>query len=113
MKKTKKKQTDPKVAFRRSAVWKKLRAKIKKQQKTDFITGNPLTRQYNLHHLDLNPQNYTNIEDESHFIGLNTMSHELVHFVFGDGKNRKDWRNRLKKLEEICLLMEMINDDGQ
>lgn len=40
----KKKTTDPKVIFRRSKEWKNFRDKIKKNQKTDPITGSPLTK---------------------------------------------------------------------
>lgn len=41
---SKKKTTDPKVVFRHSKEWKSFREKIKKYQKTDPITGSPLTK---------------------------------------------------------------------
>ena len=60
----KKKTTDPKVIFRRSKEWHTFREKKRKEQKTDPITGSPLTKQFNLHHLDLDPKHYTDIEKE-------------------------------------------------
>jgi len=106
------KNTDPKVIFRRSKQWKTFRQKIKKNQKTDPVTGSQLVKQYNLHHLDLNPKNYTNIEDESHFIGLNPTTHECLHFLYGDSQRKFDWRKRLKRLEELCILMEQIEQEN-
>lgn len=106
------KNTDPKVIFRRSKQWKTFRQKIRKNQKNDPVTGSKLTKQYNLHHLDLNPKNYTNIEDETHFIGLNPTTHECLHFLFGDGQRKFDWRKRLKRLEELCILMEQIAQEN-
>ena len=40
----KKKTTDPKVVFRRSKEWHTFREKKRKEQKTDPITGSPLTK---------------------------------------------------------------------
>lgn len=109
----KKKTTiDPKVQFRRSKEWHTFREKKRKEQKTDPITGSPLTKQYNLHHLDLDPKHYTNIEKEENFVGLNSTSHEVIHFFFGDSKNKKDWRTRIQRVIEILELMESINNNG-
>ena len=80
--KKKKVTQDEKTKFRRSKAWKELRDKIRDKQKVDPITEKPLSRTYNLHHGDLNPNNYTNISDETHFVGLNSTSHELLHFVY-------------------------------
>lgn len=106
----KKKTTDPKVVFRRSKEWHTFREKKRKEQKTDPITGSPLTKQFNLHHLDLDPKHYTDIEKEENFIGLNSTSHEVIHYFFGDGKTRKDWQTRIKKVVEILELMEELNE---
>jgi len=100
---------DLKTKFRRSKEWKKLRDKVRREQRTDPITGKPLSKTYNLHHLDLNPDNYTNISDESHFIGLNSTSHDLLHFVFGDSRTKKDWRTIIENLIKLCEIMEVLN----
>jgi hypothetical protein len=100
---------DLKTKFRRSKEWKKLREKIKSEQKLDPITQKPLSKTYNLHHGDLNPDHYTDISDETHFIGLNSTSHDLVHFVFGDSRNKKNWREIIARLVKICEWMESLN----
>lgn len=107
---SKQKNTDPKVLFRRSKQWSAFRNNLKKKQKTDPITGSPLSRTCNCHHLDLNSKHYSDISDESHFICLNSTSHTVIHFLFGDGSRRYDWRKRLKRIEEICEVMEQINN---
>lgn len=103
-------KADPKVVFRRSKQWATFRTKIKKSQKTDPVTGSPLAKGFNLHHLDENPEHYTDISDESHFIGLNSTTHTVLHFLWGDGVRRYDWKTRLERLKELCELMDEIND---
>lgn len=107
------KNTDPKAQFRRTKEWKDFRAKIKKNQKKDPITDKPLTKNYNLHHLDLDSNHYTDISNETHFIGLNNQTHDVVHFFFGDGRVKKDWRKRVEKLVEILEIMEELNDNSE
>lgn len=101
---------DKKTVFRRSKEWKEFRIKIRKQQKKDPITGSPLTKNFNLHHLDENPEHYSDISDESHFIGLNSTSHSVIHYIWGDGNRRYDWKKRIQRIVEICSLMDEINN---
>lgn len=100
---------DPKVVFRRSKAWKTFREKLRKKQKKDYVTGSPLSKTCNCHHGDLRPENYSDISDESKFICLNQATHECLHRIYGDGKNRYDWRERIKKLTELCEWMDEIN----
>lgn len=53
---TKKKKTDPKVQFRRSKEWKSFREKIRKKQKTDPITGSPLTKRFQSTSFEFRPK---------------------------------------------------------
>lgn len=101
---------DSKVIFRRSKTWKTFREKLRKKQKTDPITGSPLQKNCNCHHGDENPAHYEDISDESKFIMLNQMSHSCLHFVWGDGNKRYNWKDRLKKLAELCAWMDEINN---
>lgn len=110
---TKSKTTDPKVVFRRSKQWATFRQKVKKSQKKDPVTDSPLTKNFNLHHLDERPQNYTDISDESHFIGLNSTTHTVLHFLWGDGKRRYDWKKRIERLAELCVCMDDINKENE
>lgn len=105
----KKKTTDPKVIFRRSKEWKTFREKLRKKQKIDPITGSPLQKNANCHHGDENPANYTDITDDSKFIMLNQRSHEVLHWAWGDGNKRYNWKERLEKLAELCKWMDELN----
>lgn len=71
-----------KSKFRASAKWKRFRAYMKAKYKKDFITGFPLRKGWNLHHLDLNEDNYENTTNESHFLCLNKQTHETVHNLY-------------------------------
>lgn len=102
-------KADPKTVFRRSKAWKTFREKIRKMQRKDPVTGSPLTKGFNLHHLDLNPVNYTNIEDDSKFIGVNSTTHDVIHYFFGDSQRKNDWRTRLARITEILELMDELN----
>ena len=103
------KKLDNKVKFRRSKEWSTFRNKIKKKQKVDPVTGNPLVKGFNLHHRDFNPKNYEDISDENKFVALNPQTHECLHFIYGSGEHRKDWRTILKRLAEQCELMDYYN----
>lgn len=111
-KKKSKKPSDPKVTFRRSKEWQTFRNTIKKKQKKDPVTGSPLTKGFNLHHLDEDPKNYTDISDDSHFVGLNSMSHSVLHFLWGDAQHRNNWKERIERLKELCELMDSLNTDN-
>lgn len=109
--KIKKKVTqDLKTKFRRSKPWKDLRLKVRKEQRVDPVTLKPLSVTFNLHHLDLNPDNYTEIGHTDHFVGLNSQTHDVVHFFFGDGRIRKDWRSMVERLVAILERMEELNN---
>lgn len=109
--KIKKKVTqDIKTKFRRTKAWKDLRDKFKKEQKTDPITGKILSKTYNLHHGDLNPDHYTDISDTSHFIGLNSATHDVVHFFYGDSRAKKNWKSMVQKLIDILTWMDSLNN---
>lgn len=104
-------KADPKTIFRRSKVWKTFREKLRKMQKKDPVTGSPLMKNCNCHHLCEDPTKYTDISDDSKFICLNSMTHTCVHFLWGDAQKQNDWKTRLQRLKEICELMDEINND--
>lgn len=99
-----------KTKFRSTKAWKEFRARMREKQKTDPVTGAKLTRQSNLHHMDLNEDHYTDISDESHFVFLNNATHKCVHFLFLKSKP-KEWRNRLERLIPILEEMERLNGE--
>lgn len=99
---------DMKTKFRRTQAWKKLRDKIRKEQKLDPVTLKPLSTSYNLHHLNVDPLKYTDISQPDHFLGLNSSTHDVVHFLWGDASKRKDWRSMVIRLIKILRLMDKL-----
>ena len=76
------KAKDAKAKFRQTKEWKTFRIKIaEKQDNKDIITGKPLRKCYNCHHLDMSAENYDQLTEEN-FIALNKQTHETLHFLF-------------------------------
>ena len=93
-----------KAKFRNTAQWKKFRAYMYKLSgKKDALTGMPLRKGWQLHHLDMTPENYKDLNPEN-FCCLNRKSHELIHFLFNYDcdtilKNAKVILQKMKALE--------------
>ena len=69
--------------LRNTKAWKQLRhEKNVEQGGTDPITCGKLTKTANLHHMDLNFENYTHIEDHDKFVLLNKLTHDFVHWIY-------------------------------
>ena len=64
----------------------------------DFVTHKKLRSVYSLHHLDLNPDHYTDISDPSHFENLNSDIHSLVHKIYPYYRKDPEVLERLKGL---------------
>ena len=76
------KNSELKAKFRRSVEWKDFRKHMADlYDNKDAITGKPLRKGWNLHHLDMSLENYKDL-DEDKFIPLNKASHEMLHQVF-------------------------------
>ena len=97
-----------KQKFRASKKWKDFRAKKRKEQEKDPITGAKLGKMANLHHCDLDEAHYEDISNEDNFVFLNKMSHSVVHFFFSR-KDPKRWRSRILNIINILKKMEKIN----
>ena len=102
------KNSEIKNAVRKTKEWKELRAMKLKEQKTDPITGKPIRKGANLHHLCLDVNQYGNLDPER-FVLLNRNSHELLHMTYGDERHRKDWRKIIERLTELCERMDKYN----
>lgn len=100
---------DEKKQFRNSAAWKNFRLTKFAEQKIDPVTGAKLTSRANLHHLDENPDHYTDISDPTHFVLLNYETHSFLHYIWGDGKRRYNWRKRLDAFRKLCERMDEVN----
>jgi len=72
-----------KQKFRMSTLWKNFPAKMKrKAQGFDWLTKQPLTKTWNLHHLDMRDKNYTNISNPERFMPLNESTHDFIHWLY-------------------------------
>lgn len=93
--------------FRRSSTWKQFRQRMKSKYKKDYVTGSPLTKTFNLHHL--NAWDYENLSEEM-FARLNFQTHDVVHWIGGYEERPRDWRGRIKKLTKLCELMDYYKE---
>lgn len=93
-----------KSKFRLTDTWKNFRKKFDDQ--TDPITLKKLPKKYNLHHLVLNPAEYTDL-DESKFRPHSNSMHDLIHLLYEYYRKDKDILKRIK--EELDL---MVNLNG-
>ena len=88
-------------AFRKTDAWHRWKAKCRLHTSKDFITKEPLCRNWNLHHLDLNVQRYDNITDMKRFMPLNPKTHEVIHEVFKWYKKDHKVLDRIKKTRDL------------
>lgn len=88
--------SEKKAKLRATKEWKAFRIKIaEKQNKKDVITGKPLRKGYNVHHLDMSAENYDKL-DEENFIALNKQTHDALHFLFRYYQNDRGILDKLK-----------------
>ena len=87
--------------FRKTDAWHKWKAKCRLHTSKDFITKEPLCRNWNLHHLDLNVQRYDNITDMNRFMPLNPKTHEIIHELFKWYKKDHKVLDRIKKTLDL------------
>lgn len=87
-----------KKAFRQKKIWKTFKHQMNVKDKgIDRLTGRKLLRGYELHHLDLRPENYS-VLNEDNFVSLNKMSHKVVHFIYGYYEKDRGVLDRLKEI---------------
>lgn len=90
--------------FRKSDEWHKFKYKCRLHTSRDFITKKPLERDWNLHHMDLKVQNYSDISDMNKFLPLNKKTHEILHEIYKwyskDHKVLDRLKQVLDKMEE-------------
>lgn len=97
--------------FRKTNAWRKWKAKCRLHTTKDFITKEPLCRNWNLHHLDLNVQRYDHIDDMNRFMPLNPKTHELIHELFKWYKKDHKVIDRIKKT--LDLMEEYTNESNK
>ena len=96
--------SDMKKKFRGTKAWKTFRESFNKEK--DFITLKKLYKGWQLHHLDLDPDNYDNLIVEN-FIPLNVQTHEFIHWLYNYYRTDKAVINRIQNaLERMYNLNE-------
>lgn len=94
---------EEKKKFRRSKIWSNFRQKIRRRyNKQDFLTHKPLLRDWNLHHLDMNDKNYTDLSKEDKFLPLNKDTHKFVHWLF------RLYRHDPGIIKRLLLIMQLM-----
>lgn len=88
------KSTQPaKIKFRSTIEWKDFRAQILQDRnglcELCGIDHSKHTRKLELHHKDLNPNNYTDISDPTHFALLCGVCHKSAHQFHARVKSKK------------------------
>lgn len=84
--------------FRQSKKWRDFRHKKNVEQKgIDPITKKKLCKGANLHHRNLNTDEYENIENTDDFVMLNHATHECLHWIYRYYKNDPEILTRIKE----------------
>ena len=97
-----------KKKFRDSKRWKDFRRQMYEQSGRECaVTGNRLTRLWQLHHMDMDEEHYENLKPEN-FVCLSWNMHKVVHALFVKSKP-KEWRKRVLNLIKILKSMEKLN----
>ena len=97
-----------KKKFRDSKRWKDFRRQMYEQSGRECaVTGNRLTRLWQLHHMDMSEEHYENLKPEN-FVCLSWNMHKVVHALFVKSKPR-EWRKRVLNLIKILKSMEKLN----
>ena len=94
-----------KTAFRQTKVWKDFRKLKRETDCKDALTHKKLSSHFNLHHLDLHPENYKDLSNPDNYACVNHKSHDCIHFLYTYYKKDKEVLNRLKEiLDRMCEL---------
>lgn len=101
--------SNQKNSFRRTKRWADFRRHIRELfGDKDAITGEKLRKGWQLHHMDLDADNYSNL-DPDRFIPLNPGTHDLIHrlytFIVYDKNGRVDrmleYIGKMRRLNSI------------
>lgn len=101
-----------KKKFRDSKRWKDFRRQMYEQSGRECaVTGNKLTKLWQLHHMYMAEEHYENLKPEN-FVCLSWNMHKVVHALFVKSKPR-EWRKRVLNLIKILKKMEKLNSKSK
>ena len=95
-----------KTAFRNTSAWQKYRKFRKRHDKVDYITHKSLGTKWSLHHMNLDPEQYTDLSEMDNFVALNNSTHDIVHLLYPVYLEDPEVIDRL---EEVLYRMWRIN----
>ena len=90
--------------YRTTSFWKDFRNLLKKERKTDYLTGRKLTKTWNCHHMRFDPRLYTYL-DKEFFRCYNNQIHDLVHLCVTETIKNPDFMKKLT--DEVNLHIEL------
>ena len=94
-----------KKAFRLTKPWSNFRQRMRKRCGCkDMITGKELTRTWNLHHLDMKGENYTDLSNPDKFVPMNKDTHEFIHWLFRFYRHDRYILVRIQRVMDLMLL---------
>lgn len=86
--------------FRQTKAWKEKKAAEKKRAgNKDEITGKPLRKGWQMHHQDLNKENYTDLSKP--FLCCNNLTHKFIHWLWTYYRTDVTIIDRLKAEMEV------------
>lgn len=92
--------------FRSSKEWKDHRKHIADMQDSrDVVTDKRLLKGYQCHHMNLDKDHYTDLNDED-FICVNKNTHRFIHWLWTYYKKDPDI---IKRIEGVMNTMSLIN----
>ena len=96
---------EEKKKFRRSKPWSNFRQKMRRRyNKRDALTLKELLRDWNLHHLDMNDRNYTDLSKEDKFLPVNKDTHKFIHWFFRLYRHDPGIIQRLEAIMKLMLI---------
>lgn len=94
-----------KKAFRLTKTWSNFRQRMRKKCGCrDMITYKELTRTWNLHHLDMKSENYTDLSNPDKFVPMNKDTHEFIHWLFRLYRHDRSIILRIKNVLDLMLM---------
>lgn len=96
--------------FRKRKIWLDFRESFRKEK--DALTGSKLSKRFNLHHLDMNPQHYDDLSHRENFVPLNSKSHDLIHFLLSYYKKDPAVLDRLKDLLDRMVELDNVRPEN-
>ena len=92
------------IAFRQSETWQKFRQEVAERQgNNDYVTGLPLTEDWNCHHLCVDQEKYNELNFDN-FIAVNHDIHELIHKKWNVGDTTTSNENLKKVFDKMDAL---------